>query len=251
MEFMPPEMSLLSGLLLVVVAFAGSAITAGLGIGGGLTVIAVLASVAPPAAVIPIHGVIQLGSNVGRVAVQRAHIDRPMVAYFIIGSLVGGVIGGSLVVQLPENVLMAALGLFLLYATWGPMRFGMAKIGPIMLAVSGAVSTFVTMFIGATGPFVISTLAPSLHDRRALIGTHAACMTVQHTLKILVFGLLGFSFAPWIPLLVAMIVAGFVGTLLGTRLLHWAPEAIFRKALKVFLTVLAVNLLLSAAGVYT
>lgn len=251
MEFIPPEMSLLSGLLLVVVAFAGSAITAGLGIGGGLTVIAVLASVAPPAAVIPIHGVVQLGSNVGRVAVQRAHIDWPIVAYFIIGSLVGAAIGGSLVVQLPENVLMAFLGLFLLYATWGPMRFGMAKIGPIMLAVSGAVSTFVTMFIGATGPFVISTLAPSLDDRRALIGTHAACMTVQHTLKILVFGLLGFSFGPWIPLLTAMIVAGFIGTLLGTRLLHWAPEAIFRKALKVILTVLAVNLLLSAAGVYT
>jgi uncharacterized membrane protein YfcA len=247
---MPPELSLLSGLLLVVVAFVGSAITAGLGIGGGLTVIAVLASVAPPAAVIPIHGVIQLGSNIGRAAVQRAHIDWPIVAYFLVGSLVGGAIGGSLVVQLPENVLMAALGLFLLYATWGPMRFGMEKIGPLMLTVSGAVSTFVTMFIGATGPFVISTLAPSLDDRRALIGTHAACMTVQHTLKILVFGLLGFSFAPWVPLLAAMIVAGFVGTLLGTRLLHWAPEVIFRRALKVFLTVLAVNLLLSAAGVY-
>ncbi len=75
-------------------------------------------------------------------------------------------------------------------------------------------------------------------------------MTMQHSLKILVFGLLGFSFGPWIPFLVAMIGAGFLGTLLGSRLLHWGPEALFRKSLKVILTVLAANLLLSAAGVY-
>jgi len=250
LELLPADMSLLSGLILVAVAFLGSAITAGLGIGGGLTVIVTLASLAPAAAVIPIHGVVQLGSNVGRAAVQRAHIDWPIVAYFILGSLAGAVVGGNLVVQLPENVLKVVLALFILYAIWGPMRFGMSRIGPIMLAVAGAISTFVTMFIGATGPFVISVLAPSLPDRRRLIGTHSACMMMQHALKILVFGLLGFSFGPWIPLLAAMIGAGFVGTLLGSRILHWAPEALFRKALKIILSLLAANLLLSAAGVY-
>lgn len=247
---MPPDMSLLSGAILVAVAFIGSAITAGLGIGGGLTVLAALASLGPAAAVIPIHGVVQLGSNIGRASVQRAHINWPITAYFILGSLVGAAIGGNLVVQLPENTLKFGLALFILYAIWGPMRFGMSKIGPIMLAVTGAISTFVTMFIGATGPFVISVLAPSLDDRRALSGTHSACMIVQHTLKILVFGLLGFSFGPWISLLIAMVAAGYIGTLLGSRLLHWAPEAVFRKALKIILSVLAANLLLSAAGVY-
>lgn len=250
MELLPPDMSALSGLVLVAVAFLGSAITAGLGIGGGLTFITVLASLAPATAVIPIHGVVQLGSNVGRAAVQRAHIDWPIAAYFIIGCLAGSVVGGNLVVNLPANVLKVVLALFILYTIWGPTRFGISKIGPVKLAVTGGISAFVTMFIGATGPFVISVLAPRLPDRRRLIGTHSVCMIMQHSLKILVFGLLGFSFSPWIPLLAAMIGVGFLGTLLGSRILHWAPEALFRKALKVILTILAANLLLSAAGVY-
>jgi len=147
-------------------------------------------------------------------------------------------------------VLKAVIGLFILYAIWGPMRFRVTRIGPKMMAIAGAASTFLTMFIGATGPFVISVLEPRLSDRQALVGTHAACMTIQHTLKLLVFGLLGFAFGPWLPLLVAMIAAGFLGTLLGLRLLRWAPEAAFRVVLKIILTVLAANLLLSAAGVY-
>lgn len=250
MEFLPPDISLVSGVVLIVVAFFGSAITAGLGIGGGLTVIVALASLVPPAAVIPLHGVVQLGSNIGRAGVQRAHINWSIVVYFVAGSLVGAVIGGKVVVQLPENTLKFLLALFILYAIWGPMKFGVSKIGPVMLSIAGAISTFVTMFIGATGPFVISLLGQSLPDRHALVGTHAACMVMQHTLKILVFGLLGFAFSEWIPLLTTMVVFGFFGTLLGSHILHWAPEALFRKGLKVILTTVAANMLLSAAGVY-
>lgn len=248
---MPPDMSLVSGLVLVAVAFLGSAITAGLGIGGGLTVITVLASLVPAAAIIPLHGVVQLGSNVGRAAVQRAHVDWSIMTYFIFGCLIGAAVGGSVVVQLPEAVLKTVIGLFILYSIWGPTRLRISKIGPATMGVSGAVSTFLTMFIGASGPFVLAVLEPQLSERRALVGTHAACMVIQHTLKLIVFGILGFAFGPWIPLLAAMIAAGIFGTLLGSWLLHRAPEELFRKVLKVILTALAANLLLSAAGVYS
>lgn len=137
MEFLPPDMSVLSGFVLVGVAFLGSAITAGLGIGGGMTVIVTLASLVPAAAVIPLHGVVQLGSNVGRAAIQRAHIDWPIVGYFIVGSMAGAAAGGNVVVQLPEDTLKAILGLFILYTIWGPMQFGMARLGPVMLTMAG------------------------------------------------------------------------------------------------------------------
>jgi uncharacterized membrane protein YfcA len=114
----------------------------------------------------------------------------------------------------------------------------------------GAVASFLTMFFGATGPFVAAMLAARLPVRQAYVGTHAACMTAQHGLKIVVFGVLGFAFAPWLPLIVAMIATGFAGTVAGTRLLHVLPEQHFRKALKAVLTLLALNLLLSAAGVW-
>ena len=114
----------------------------------------------------------------------------------------------------------------------------------------GAIASFLTMFFGATGPFVAAILAARLPDRQAFVGTHAVCMTAQHGLKVVVFGLLGFAFAPWLPLIVAMAATGFVGTVAGTRLLHLLPEQVFRKVLKAVLTLLALNLLLSAAGVW-
>jgi uncharacterized membrane protein YfcA len=118
------------------------------------------------------------------------------------------------------------------------------------LAVSGLISAFLTMFIGATGPFVISVLAPALKDRRALFGTHAVCMVIQHSLKILVFGFLGFSYVAWLPLLFAMIISGYFGTLLGSHITNWLPEESFRKILRIILTVLAANLLVSATVIY-
>jgi uncharacterized membrane protein YfcA len=250
MEFMPSDISLISAVILVIVAFIGSAISAGLGIGGGITFITVLASVAPASAVIPIHGFVQLGSNFGRATVQRAYINWPITTYFILGSIIGVAIGGNLALQMPENLLKILLAIFILYSIWGPLRFSIKKVSAKMLAVSGLISAFLTMFIGATGPFVISVLAPALKDRRALFGTHAVCMVIQHSLKILVFGFLGFSYVAWLPLLFAMIISGYFGTLLGSHITNWIPEESFRKILRIILTVLAANLLVSATVIY-
>ena len=250
MEFMPSDISLISAVILVIVAFIGSAISAGLGIGGGITFITVLASVAPASAVIPIHGFVQLGSNFGRATVQRAYINWPITTYFILGSIIGVAIGGNLALQMPENLLKILLAIFILYSIWGPLRFSIKKVSAKMLAVSGLISAFLTMFIGATGPFVISVLAPALKDRRALFGTHAVCMVIQHSLKILVFGFLGFSYVAWLPLLFAMIISGYFGTLLGSHITNWLPEESFRKILRIILTVLAANLLVSATAMY-
>ncbi len=250
MEFIPSDISLISAVILVIVAFIGSAISAGLGIGGGITFITVLASVAPASAVIPIHGFVQLGSNFGRATVQRAYINWPITTYFILGSIIGVAIGGNLALQMPENLLKILLAIFILYSIWGPLRFSIKKVSAKMLAVSGLISAFLTMFIGATGPFVISVLAPALKDRRALFGTHAVCMVIQHSLKILVFGFLGFSYVAWLPLLFAMIISGYFGTLLGSHITNWLPEESFRKILRIILTVLAANLLVSATVIY-
>lgn len=72
-------------------------------------------------------------------------------------------------------------------------------------------------------------------------------MVMQHGLKVVVFGFLGFAFGAWVPVMVAMVAAGFLGTLLGTRLLHALPEAVFRTAFKWVLTLLAIQLIASAA----
>ena len=242
---LPAELGWPAALLLVAVSFVTSVITAAVGIGGGIALIAVMASVMPPLAVVPIHGVVQLGSNLGRAVVQRRHLDWSIVLWFALGTLIGALAGGGIVVSLPGTALRIVLGLFVLYAVWGPKPKLPATRGPIFL-LGGVITAFLTMFVGATGPFSAAILPRERMRKAAIVGTHAANMTVQHALKIVVFGLLGFAFGPWLPLLAAMIATGFLGTLAGTRLLDRLPERAFATGFKWVLTALALNLLLGA-----
>lgn len=59
---------------LLATSFVGSFITVAFGIGGGALLLAVMATLVPPAALIPTHGVVQIGSNLGRAAVTFRHI---------------------------------------------------------------------------------------------------------------------------------------------------------------------------------
>ena len=245
--FLPNGVPLALALLLIAISFLTSAFTAAFGIGGGTAMLGALAGAVPPGVIIAVHGLVQLGSNVGRTYVQRAHALWPLVARFAAGSLVGVVLGALFVVAVPERLLLALLGLFILAMAWVPKPRipGLASTG---LIVGGGLSTFITMFVGATGPFVQALLLPLKLEKRQLIATHAACTTLQHLLKVLAFGLLGFSFADWLPLVAAMILSGFVGTVAGTRLLEKLPERWFQITIKVALTVVGLDLLRRAAG---
>jgi uncharacterized membrane protein YfcA len=230
----------------VALAAFTSALTAMAGIGGGVVMLAAMASLLPPAAVIPVHAVVQVGSNLGRAAVMRHWIDSARLVPFLVGSLVGVVLGGSLAVSLPGEALRLVLGLFILQTVWLPLA-AMAAIKGRGLALGGALASFLTMLVGATGPYVLALFRPLGLGREGLVGTHAAAMTAQHGMKIVAFGLLGFAFGPWLPLVLAMVAAGFVGTLVGRRFLGRLSERQFGRLIKVVLTVVALELVLRAA----
>ncbi|MEX0759478.1 MAG: sulfite exporter TauE/SafE family protein, partial [Tistlia sp.] len=235
LALLPPDLGPWPFLLLSAVSFFTSGLTAAMGLGGGVALLAVMATLLPPLALIPVHGVVQWGSNAGRAAIQWRHVAWRLVLPFVVGSLVGALVGGQMVIALPGWLLKSVVALFVLYATWAPkLRLGDLK--PLAFGVGGALATFLTMFVGATGPFVGALLAPKPLDRLQLVGTFAVCMTLQHGLKILAFGLLGFAFGPWAGLIVAMTATGFLGTLAGTRLLRRLPERTFRTGFKWVMT---------------
>lgn len=241
-ELITNGLSPLAALGLIGAAFAGSAISAALGLGGGVFFLAVIASLMPAPAVIPIHGVVQLGSNTGRAFLLRHNVKWSVVAPFAIGSQVGAAVGGGLAVSLPANWLRAAVGLFILWsvAFKAPAIFGRRP------ELTGVISAFLTMFIGATGPFV-SVITKSLGlTRQGIVATHGALMTLQHAIKVAVFGLLGFSYGPWIGLIVIMVAAGFAGTWAGKQLLDRQSDALFSKVLNSVLVAIALRLIWTA-----
>lgn len=226
---------------LALFSFAGSFITVAFGIGGGAVMLAIMAVLLPAAAIIPVHGLVQLGSNAGRLSLMVPHVQRALVPAFLVGAILGVVLGGSMVVQLPAGGIQLGVGLFILWSVFfSPPAFLLRSS-----ALTGAFSSFLTMFFGGTGPFVATFIKAQNLDRMQHVATHAALMTIQHLLKIFVFGFLGFAFAQWIGFVTLLICAGFVGTIVGRQVLAKIDEKRFRLALNTVLTLLALRLIWS------
>lgn len=247
-SFLPGGVDGFTAALLIAISFFTSALTAAFGIGGGVAMLGALAGTVSPNVIVAVHGVVQLGSNVGRAILQRKSAVWPAIGKFLIGAVIGVGLGAWLFVSLPERVLLGLLGAFILVMVYVPKPQipGLSHSG---LVIGGAISSVLTMFIGATGPFVQAILLPLKLEKKAQVATHAVMMVAQHALKVVAFGFIGVALLPWLPLMAAMIASGFLGTLLGTHLLEKMPEALFQKVLKVLLTLIALDLLRRAAGI--
>lgn len=245
-SLLPPELGPLTSVALLGVSFLGSFITAAFGIGGGVVVLATFASLLSPAALIPIHGVVQLGSNAGRAVIMWEHIDWPIWTVFVIGTVIGVAIGGVIVIDLPPAIIQIAIGAFILWTIFSKPPAIFKRSAWLV----GGISSALTMFFGATGPFVSAYLKTREYDRMGQVAMQGACMTVQHGLKVLAFGVLGFAFGPYIALVIGMIVFGFAGTIVGRKVLMKIDEKRFKLALNAILILLALRLIWSGASAY-
>lgn len=244
--FLPPDLSLSGALALVVLSFVTSLITATLSLGGGMLMLAVLALVFPPAVVVPVHGLVQLGSNAGRALVQHRYVQWQLVLWFGLGTLVGSFLGARFAVALPEALFQAVIGVFIIFNAWAPQPRVSGR-GPLGNFVGGVVISALGMVIGATGPLVANFMR-GLSDRHELVATHAALMTWSNSAKVGAFALFGFAFGAYLPLAAAMIATGFLGTYMGSQALARVPETVFRVGFKLVLTLAALQILWSAAS---
>lgn len=237
---MPPSDGLFWGLVLL--SAATSLLTAIAGAGGGAVLIAMLALVLPAPAIIPVHGVVQMGSNVGRAGLAWRHIDWFTVAWFVPFGLLGTLLGSLLLVQLPAALLQLCIALFLIYLTWGPKlpQLAVARLG---LAMGGLITGFIALFVGASGPVVAAFIKSRFSERMTNVATFAATMSMQHAPKALVFGLAGFVFKDWLALIAAMMIAGFIGTWVGLKWLTRISNQRFNQIFRWVITLLALRLL--------
>lgn len=247
LTLLPESLSPLVAVFLLACSIVTSMITASLGAGGGVLLLVLMASWLPPAAIIPVHGMIQLGSNGGRAILTRNHIDWKVIAAFAPGVLVGAGLGAWLLVDLPSHVWQTTIAVFVLYLCWGPpLPKGSLGRGEVFLA--SGLTSFISLFVGATGPLVAAFIKQIHQDRFRTVSTFATAMTLQHAPKALVFSVAGFVFPDWLPFIAAMIVAGFAGTWLGLHLLKTLSNRWFNKAFNLILTALALRLLWLAGG---
>ena len=240
-----PIHTLLAGLdpataaLLLAASFTGSFVTVAMGIGGGALLLAIMAASLPPAAVIPVHGVIQVGSNALRAVLMLKHTHWPPFAAFALGTVAGALIGGNIAMSLPPHIALIGLGAFIIWSVLGRPPAWLSR----WPALNGGISSFLTMFFGATGPFVATYIKSLKLERQPHVATHAVFMALQHALKITIFAALGFAYGPWLPFIALMIAAGFAGTLTGRAVLIRMNDALFKRALNTILLLIAARLI--------
>lgn len=231
-----------SELLLIFIAFFTSTLTAVLGLGGGLLLLALMAMILPPIAVIPVHGLVQLCSNLSRAWFGRSELVTALLMPFAVGVLLGGLCGLPALKSFPATALPLPLGLFILLLTWLPQGPATLKL-PGKFFTLGLINGFITLFVGATGPLNMPVLLRHGLTANQAVATMAALMTIVHLVKIAVFGLLGFAFASYLPLIAGMIISVTAGSWFGTKVRRRVPGNFLRWVIKLLLTLLALRMI--------
>jgi len=210
--------------------------------GGGVLLIALMPGLVPAAAIIPIHAITQLGSNVSRAAFGWRHIDWTLIPAITIGSVAGAWFGAELYSGLDLRWIPALIGGIILFITW--FKLPQPKGGShFALVLLGFYQTGLGMVAGATGPLGAAVLLRHNRDRDWLVVNTAAYMSLNHGLRMFAFGLLGFAFMPWLELIVAMVVAVILGSWFGTRLRSTIPQKNFHFWFKLLVTLLALRMI--------
>ncbi len=236
--------------LLCGAALLTSGVSAILGMAGGIMLLAIMLLFLEPAEAIPVHAIVQLASNSSRAVVHARAVRRDLVLPFALLLVPAGALTLPLAQHAPAEMLRLAIGCFVIVATWQP-RWLLLGLDPTRLplrprfALVGAGSGALAPLVGATGPFIAPFFLGIGLNRFELIGTKAACQVLGHLAKLVLFGLAGFAFLAFAPLVLAMSASVVVGTAAGTRALRRLDDARFTQLYKLTLTAVACRLVWS------
>jgi len=233
----------MNDLVLIIISFFSSMLSASIGAGGGLLLLSILPGFLPVGAIIPVHGMVQLASNISRFLFALKQVDRRVLLPYVLGAGLGAAIGSRFVVVFPTDYLPVVLGGFILLMAWLPnyqLKFRM----PGNLFFLGSFQSFIALFIGSPGPLSLSVLFRKGLSRDQMVATNSALMTTLHLLKILTFGLLGFVFQPYLLLIAGMVLSVTLGSFAGTQLRSKVSENKFKNILKIILTLLAFRMII-------
>ncbi len=237
----------LGWITLVISALITATISGILGMGGGIMLLGVMATLLPPAWVVPLHGIVQLSSNFTRTLVFIRHVRWSIFAIYAFPMLGGVALATSLWSGANLAWFKPGIGVFiLLFLLWRRFKPVMRNLPLWVYAPLGFVAGFITLFIGATGPFIAPFFLRDDADSETVIATKAVCQSLGHALKIPAFLALDFNFVPHLPLLAGMIAAVIVGTLAGRWLLARISKRRFVALFEILLVIIAIYLILGA-----
>ncbi|TRY32853.1 sulfite exporter TauE/SafE family protein [Aliiglaciecola sp. M165] len=223
---------------LALVSLFTSTVAGVFGLGGGMLLIAILPFMLPAPAIIPVHAVTQIASNGSRALFSLSDILWRFFPWFIVGSVVGIVLVGSMVFTVPADIFPIAIGLYIIASQWSE-TFNRLLRRFESFALIGFLQTGLGLIVGATGPLTTTLLKKRSDDKDKIVATNALFMLISHVAKCVVFGFAGFTFATFLHEIIALVVGAIAGSYLGKQLRGMISPQRFLIILKWLLTALA------------
>lgn len=216
-------------------ATATATLSGTLGMGGGLLLMGVLATLLPPAEALALHGVAQLASNGSRAAGLREHVELRIMRPYFAGALTAAGLFSLLAVAPSPALLFFTLGLLPWISGLLPERLAepitIAADRPRAAGLCGFAVGTLQLIAGVSGSLLDLFFLNSPVDRRGIVATKAATQTLAHGLKLLVMVPLLPAATALSPLRIgALVLASWLGSRIGRRLLESLSERDFRRA---------------------
>ncbi|MEW6056570.1 MAG: sulfite exporter TauE/SafE family protein [Bdellovibrionota bacterium] len=237
-----------SEILLFFTSTATSAVSATLGMAGGLILLSVLTMLVGTRDAIPLHGFAQFCSNGGRLFYLWRHIEWKIAARFSLLVIPGGFLGIKTANVLNVNGVQLIVAVVILWFIHGPRLKAVRTPKPNFFIWLGFISSFAGMIAGATGPMIIPFFMNLGLEKKKLIGTKAFCQSLIHFIKIPAFVFFGnFNFAANSRLLALFAVSSFLGAWIGTKIIDRMSVNLYEKIIKWTVTLMALRMV-SQAG---
>ena len=242
-------------IILIFSAFITSSISAVLGMGGGIILLGIMAILIPEGyMVIALHGVIQLVSNTTRTYVFRNHLKKEILSQFTIGAFIGICISVLIIVfliqfynvnsanEIKVEILKPLIGVFILWYLF--LKKPKKETNNKSFTLVGGISGISSIFIGATGPLIAPFFLNNKLSKENIIANKAACQTITHVSKIPLFiYFFNVNYIKEFNILFPLILAVFIGTNFGKKILNFIPEKLFKTLFKIALLIIALKLI--------
>tara|TARA_B100000212_G_scaffold65263_2_gene45195 strand:- start:427 stop:1191 length:765 start_codon:yes stop_codon:yes gene_type:complete len=242
--------------ILILSAFITSSISAVLGMGGGIILLGIMAVIIPEGyKVIALHGMVQLFSNTTRTYVFRKYVKTQLIKQFFNGALIGISFSVGIIItliyyfdvqsanEIKVEVLKPFIGLFIVWNLFlkGPKK---AKIVKSFVPV-GLVAGLSSIFVGAVGPLIAPFFLVKSFNKEHIIANKAAAQMITHLSKIPLFiYFFNMDYTAELKILIPLILAVYVGTSFGKKILYFIPELLFKKLFKITLFIISIRLIL-------
>lgn len=225
-------------LALALTVFGTSALSGVLGMGGGIILMGVLATVLPVPEAMMLHGAAQLTANAMRATLQRRHILLSTLRWYGIGAGIGFWVLASFHFESNKRTIFFLMGVFPLVQLAVPHLRSLSIIRKPHAIACGFVITALQIVAGASGPVLDMFFAKREIPKHAVVATKAATQVIGHLSKIIFYASIAggggaerYTISENLSIGFAVAIAmAILGTFIGNRLMESLSEEKFQRA---------------------